>query len=144
MHLVLKNLDILDVLEWKVNYNTRKSSCVNARGIPPAVVVSTPSVVLTRYPPSWPRGGTLPAYPLAGYPPTWPVGYPTWVPSWQGTPYPDLAGGYPIWVPPSRVPPGRVPPSRVPPSWPGRVPPLPAGPGWVPPPPPVSAPWNSG
>ena len=63
---------------------TRKSSCVNARGILPICVVSTPSVVLTGYPPgrvppilTWPGGvpylgGTLAGYPqvdLAGYPP---------------------------------------------------------------------------
>ena len=77
-------------------------------------VVSTPSVVLTGYPPqqgtppilTW-LGGTLPGYPL---------------PLQQGTPQ----QGTP-WqsTPPSRVSPGRVPPSRVPPGWvpPSRVPP---------------------
>ena len=52
------------VKETKENpVKTRKSSCVNARDIPPAVLVSTPSVVLTGYPPppDWvpPRGGYL-------------------------------------------------------------------------------------
>ena len=98
------------------------------------------------------RGGALP-----GYPPYWPG----WGVPWQGVPYlgtshPDLAWGYPTWVPPWQ---------GNPPSWPGRVPPqldlagypprcLPhgildnvakhygiwvpplAGSGWVPPPPP--------
>ena len=61
--------------------------------------VTTPSVVLTGYPPSWPGWGvpylsTPPAgYPLAGYLPSWPG---------QGGTLPEY--------PPSRVPPGRVPP----------------------------------
>ena len=69
-------------------------------------VVSTPSVVLTGYPP----GRVLPVL-------TWPGGYPSWVPPlagyppagyspWQGTP-PVLTwpGGYPMWVPPWQGPP---------------------------------------
>ena len=84
-------------------------------------VVSTPSFVLTGYPPpvlTWPGGvpcwgGTLPGYPQArtggtqvGYPLSWPGGYPargypTWVPL-PGRVPPILTwpGGYPIWVPP--------------------------------------------
>ena len=83
-------------------------------------VVSTPSVVLTGYPPGrvppiltwsggYPVGGTLP-----GYPPSWP-------------------GGYPGRVPPGRVPPSRVPLTGYPPAgYPPAGYPL-AGPGWVPP-----------
>ena len=70
-------------------------------------VVSTPSIVLTGYPPH-------PDLAQGGYPAG---GYPTW---------------YPTWVPPSRVPPRQGSPL----SWPGRIPsppPQPAGPGWVPP-----------
>ena len=55
-------------------------------------VVSTPSVVLTGYPPP----GRVP-------------------------PHPDLAGGYPTWVSPTGYPPSRVPPSRVP-LWAGYPP----------------------
>ena len=76
-------------------------------------VVSTPSVVLTGYPPpSWPGGGGGTLH--GGYP-NLPGGYPTWVqppagypPSWSreggtlpggvsylGNPHPDLARGYP-------------------------------------------------
>ena len=81
-------------------------------------VVTTPSVVLTGYPPFL----------------TWPGGYPTWVP--PGSVPPSSR------VPPSRVPPGRVPPSRVPPrqGTPRQgtplagYPPAPAGPCRVPPP----------
>ena len=79
-------------------------------------VVTTPSVVLTGYPPilTWPGGGTLPRYP--------PIRVPTppgRVPPWQGTPQQGtpLAGYPPAGYPPSRVPP--------PPAGPGRVPPPP-------------------
>ena len=66
-------------------------------------VVSTPSVVLTGYPPpilTWPGGG---GYTLHGYPPG------------RVPPWPDLArGGTLSGYPPSRVPPlagpGRIPP----------------------------------
>ena len=90
-------------------------------------VVSTPSVVLTGYPPpadyplpllTWlggcHGGGTLPRYPPGRVPPilTWPGGYPlAGYPSGRVPlpgrvpPCPDLAGGYPTWVPPGRVPP---------------------------------------
>ena len=99
---------------------------------------------------------------------------PNWVPPWQGTPRPDLAGGrgYPTWVPPLTWPGGYptwVPPAGYPhpdlgdtlPGYPlAGYPHLgtpPAGysfccPNWVPPlpgwtwqgTPQVSAPWNSG
>ena len=124
-------------------------------------VVSTPSVVLTGYPPSWPGwGGTLP-----GYPPvlTWPGGVPIWVPPrpgyppGQGTPHPDLAGGVPYLGPPSQGPMGvppqpgyhlllgqGTPPARVPPHQgtpPTRVPtPCLDLAGY----PPLAAPWHSG
>ena len=80
-------------------------------------VVSTPSVVLTGYPPVLVLGGTLPG------------GYPTWVPPGRVPP----GAGYPPGRvspgqgTPSRVAtPGRVPPSRVPP-WQGTPPCLPHG-----------------
>ena len=74
--------------------------------------MSTPSVVLTGYPPPCPDlawgvgtllGGTLP-----GYPPSWPG----WGGTYLGTSllHPDLAGGS-TWVPPW---------AGYPPSWPGR------------------------
>ena len=81
-------------------------------------VVSTPSVVLTGYPPVL----------------TWLEGYPTWVPPGRVPTCPDLAGGYPTWVPPGRgvlylgtspagyPHPSRVPPAGYPPAGPGRVP----------------------
>ena len=101
---------------------TRKSSCVNTRGIPPRRVVSTPSVVLTGYPPpSWPGWGGVPylGTPLAGYPP---AGYPIIL---------TLPGGYPTLVPPQQgTSPGRVP---LPLAGPGRESPPTAGPGRVPP-----------
>ena len=81
-------------------------------------VVSTPSVVLTGYPP--PRQGTPPSWPGQGVPY---LGTPQ-----QGTFHPDLAGGYPTWVPPGRAPPQQ----GTPPAGPGRVSPQ------------VSAPWHSG
>ena len=118
-------------------------------------VVSTPSVVLTGYPPgrvppilTWP-GGTLPGYPPGGVPPvlTWQGSTPQQGTShpdlaggctlpgyhWQGTPHPNLVRGYPTWVPPIL-------------TWPGGYP------TWVPSQhctpqpgyPPVSAPWHSG
>ena len=75
--------------DWTEPRKTRKSSCVNARGIPPAVYwvllllsyLGTPPPILT-----WPGGvpNLVPPNPRAGYTP------------WQGTPPP--AG------------PGRVPP----------------------------------
>ena len=110
-------------------------------------VVSTPSVVLTGYPPGrvppcpdLAGGGSCwGGYPIPGYPhpnlargvPYW--GYPTWVP-----PHPDLTRGYPIWVPPQQGTPWQgttphpwqgtphqgTPPAGYPPAGPGRVPPL--------------------
>ena len=127
---------------------TRKSSCVNARGIPPAV--STPSAVLTRYPPppSWPGQvgypptgrvppGRVPpgqGTPSAGYHPQQgtPLGrvppLPSRVPPGQGTPWPGQGGtlpGYPLaGYPLGRVSPGRVPPGQgTLPAGPSRVPP---------------------
>ena len=99
--------------------------------------MTTPSVVLTGYPPpilTWPGGypnggvlcwgSTLPGYPPAGYPPSWPGpgGYPTWVPPWQGTPQgpPILtwSGGVPyLGTPPAGYAPGQ----GTPPAGPGRV-----------------------
>ena len=123
---------------------TRKSSCVNARGIPPAVywVLFLLSYLGTPPPPL--AGGGVPEQgtPQAGYPPSWPGWGGTWpgyppppgrVPPGQGTPHPDLAGegGYLTRVPPPpRVPPGRVPPPQLdlagyPPAGPGRIPPPP-------------------
>ena len=85
-------------------------------------VLSTPSVVLTGYPPPHPgRGVPYMGTPPAGYPQP---GYPS--------PRLDLAG-----YPPAG--PGRVPPPGW--TWQG-TPPPPAGPGRVPPQ--VSAPWHSG
>ena len=120
---------------------TRKSSCVNARGIPPAVYWVLLLLSYLGTPPSWPGwggglpdqgtppgqvppcpdlaggGGTWPGYPLqTGYPPT-----PSW-PGWGGVPHQG--------TPPAGTWQGTTPlagPSRVPP-----------------PPPPVSAPWLSG
>ena len=70
-------------------------------------VVSTPSVVVTGYPPpSWPGRGGYPAR-----------GYPTWVP-----PHPGLVGTLP------GVPYLGTPEQGTPLSWPP-----PAGPSWVPP-----------
>ena len=83
-------------------------------------VVSTFSLVLTGYPPilTWPRGG---GYPARGNPGRVPP-----IPSWlwgtlpgypqQGVPHPNLAWGYPTWVPPAGYPPagpGRVAPLGV-------------------------------
>ena len=115
---------------------TRKSSCVNARGIPPCSEYSfccpnwvpppqqgTP--ILTWLGGGVPRLGWVPylGTPQAGYPPpglTWGVPYLgalAWnPPPGQGTPWQDTPpAGYP------HPGPGRVPP---PPAGPGRVPPL--------------------
>ena len=75
-------------------------------------VVSTPSVVLTGYPPvlTWPRGYPARGVTQPGYPPVLAWGVPCWGVPYLGTP--------PGRVPPAGYPPGRVPPSRVPP---GRV-----------------------
>ena len=63
--------------------------------------------------PNW-----VPPPPMLTWPGGW--GYPA-----EGYPHPDLAGGYPNWVPHQQ---GIPPPSRVPPpAGPGRVPPPPAG-----------------
>ena len=144
---------------------TRKSSCVNARGIPPAVYWVLLLLSYLGTPPSWPGwGGTWPGYPpWQGTPPgqgtppvlTWPGGYLTRVPPWQGTPPQGTPPARPGRVPPQQgtplAGPGRVPPSRVPP-WqgtppagypPSRVPPPPSW-TWQGTPPPVSAPWHSG
>ena len=112
-------------------------------------VVSTPSVVLTGYPPladyplpllTW-LGGAMPGVPYlgtpqAGYPSilTWPGGYPlAGYPSGRVPllgrvpPCPDPAGGYPNWVPPWQgTPPAGYPLGKVPPpgwTWQGTSPP---------------------
>ena len=86
-------------MTWQITnqFHTRKSSCVNARGIPPAVywVILLLSYLGTPPRPDLAGGGIWP-----GYPP------------WQGTPL-SWPGGYLDRVPPGRVPPGRVPP----PGW---------------------------
>ena len=108
---------------------TRKSSCVNARGIPTAAYqvllggVPPPPIGVPPCPGL--TGGTRGGVPPAGVAP-WPglmggglpeVAYPPWVTPHQGTPQPGLTeGGYPpVGVPPIRVPPwldlARVPPS---------------------------------
>ena len=91
---------------------TRKSSCVNARGIPPRRVVSTPSVVLPGYPPPGGVPGQVP--PPGGYPvryPPWGGWYPVRYPPPGGVPGPsplphgilgNVAKHYGIWVPPPR------------------------------------------
>ena len=104
-------------------------------------VVSTPSVVLTGYPPHLtgypPRGGTR-TWTWPGTPPggtrtwTWPGYPPGGVPGPPSGGYPDLdltgypPGGVPDWVPPGGVPgpPGGVP-DQVPPR--GGVPGPPLG-----------------
>ena len=97
-------------------------------------VVSTPSVVLTGYPPilTWPGG--MGGYPAGGLPC---LGvYPTGVPCLGGT----LPGGYPTWVPPVLTQRGTLPGEEYPTWVPGRVPPCWT---WLHTPP-VSAPWHSG
>ena len=123
---------------------TRKSSCVNARGIPTTAyqvlhVLSCTSggtpvgVTLCRHPlggvpPSWPGpGGTLGGCPLSGVPhcPDLAGGYPGQALPWLGYPtsWPDW--GYPRQVPPwlGYPPswPAGTPWLRYPPSWPGRL-----------------------
>ena len=108
-------------LPSKNSVQTRKSSCVNARGIPPAVYWV---LLLLSY------LGTPP--PQAGYPPRPDLAeeggqIPDQGTPQQGNPPPhfDLAWGG-TW-------PG-YPLAGYPPAGPGRVPPLPAGPARVPPP----------
>ena len=85
-----------------LSFETRKSSCVNARGIPtaayqvlhvlscPGGIPHVPSACLGYTPPVWGTppvltwlGGGVPRYPrLAGVPPTW-LGYPP-IMTWPG------------------------------------------------------------
>ena len=106
-------------------------------------VLSTPSVVLPGYPPSWPggvpyQGGPYLGTPWQGTPVAGPgLGGPDQgtPPPQQGTPQPDLAGG----VPDQGTSPGRVPPTPLagyPPgpylgNPPGKVPPPSRVPPWV-------------
>ena len=134
----------------KPTFLTRKSSCVNASGIPTAAyqvlhLLSCTGGYPLPYPPL--RGGTpsLWGLPHLGYPhQTWPGGTPS------------LPGGYPTSCTPHQTWPGGTPsllgctPPRVPPITPGwggditpargaseagiplaGVPPPPAGPGWA-------------
>ena len=124
---------------------TRKSSCVNARGIPTAAyqvlhMLSCPGGIPQvpptwgtplRNPPSWPIWGGGVPHPHPDLPwvsPAWDTPcpdlagrYPRYPPTW-GTPCPDLAGGYPPEVSPILTWPGGTlgtpTPPGVPPSWP--------------------------
>ena len=83
-------------IQWQKKIKTRKKKVLlrERKRHTARRVVSTPSVVLTGYPPSWPgRGGTQVRYPPG-----------------RVTPHPHLAGGVPYLGNPHRVPPGRVPP----------------------------------
>ena len=119
---------------------TRKSSCVNARGHTARRVVSTPSVVLPGYPPPGgvPGGVPDPGYPRgyprgSGYPPRGEVPDPGTPPGGYLTRVPPPGG---VWVPPwggtwPGYPPGGVPRGgtrvRYPPRGGPGTPPLPHG-----------------
>ena len=93
-------------------------------------VVSTPSVVLTGYPPPGGVPGPDRVPPPGGYPDLDLTGYPPWGGTQSGTPpggYPDPPGGVPDRVPP----PGGYPDLDLTGSPPGGVPG--PGPDWVPP-----------
>ena len=122
-----------------LHWSTRKSSCVNTRGIPPAVYwvllllsyLGTPPLswpgqgegTWLGYPPPdlggvpdqiTPQAGYPPQLDLAGYPPAGPgrVHPPAGYPpgwTWQGTPWLELAG-HPPWLGTPPAGPGRVPP----------------------------------
>ena len=103
-------------LPREIGDKTRKSSCVNARGIPPAMYwvllllsyLGTPlqGTPQAGYPPEgYPPGRVPPRLDLAGYPPP-PRGW-----TWQGSPplrclshgiLGNVAKHYGIWVPPPR------------------------------------------
>ena len=127
---------------------TRKSSCVNARGIPTAAYQVLHLLTKVGYPPpsGYPHPGLMG---VPGVPPCWGTplsrsdgGYLGYPPV-RVPPHPGLTGGYP-WYPPSGHPPVGVPPCQgtlphqgTPPGWTWfRYPP----PGWTwlgyPPPPP--------
>ena len=93
---VQERVNTTTTFNWKrIISRTRKSYCVNARGIS-----STPYAVLSRgYPIPSPGVYPIPGTPIL----TWLGGTPSWVPSiltWGypilGTPHPDLAWGHPI------------------------------------------------
>ena len=98
---------------------TRKSSCVNARGIPTRAYQVLHLFPKVGYPP-WPGlpggGGTWGGAPL----PVWGTPGQVW---WGGTPQPGLMGGYPRWGTPKQG----VPLTRSDGGTQGGVPPLP---GW--------------
>ena len=106
---------------------TRKSSCVNARGIPTAVCQVLHLLSCTRWAP--PQGTPPPARYDRGYPRPGLTG--VGVPEvWY--PQPGLMGGVPeVGYPPDQVQQG-VPKVEYPP---------PAGPGWGTPPPPPTWTW---
>ena len=110
----------ISVQKWHLGFqkdsSTRKSSCVNARGIPNAAY----QVLLKMgYPPS--------GYPPSGYPPS---KYPPW-PCQIGS---TRGGVSPVRVPPARsdggYPRWGTPHQGTPMAGPGRGTPLPPGPGW--------------
>ena len=85
---------------------TRKSSCVNARGIPTAAYQVLHLLSCTRWGNPPPQSGLPPPQPG----PTWGGGYPR-----RGTPQRGLTGGYPRWGTPGQVWLGGYPQVGVPP-----------------------------
>ena len=118
------------------NFVRRKSSCVNARGIPPATQQVLAMLVGGGYPiQSW--WGRVPHPVMVGvirFSHGGGVPHPVMVVGYPGYPHPNLVRGYPGYPPLSRPGMGYLPPPTIH-TWDGVPPTIGPGMGYPPPPP---------